>query len=63
MQQNHCWFKSPVFFQLVNVRLYVLDFHTENIQELYGKCVGHAVKFTVPKVWYVFQIVFLRDFI
>lgn len=47
--QNHCWFKSPVFFQLQNVRLYVLDFHTENIQELCGKCVGHAVKHTMPK--------------
>lgn len=53
IQQNCCCFKSRVFFQLLNVRLYALDFHTENIQELCGKCVGHAVKYAMPKVWYV----------
>ena len=38
---------------MLNVRFYALDFHTENIQELRGKCVGHVVKYTMPKVWYV----------
>lgn len=53
IQQNCCCFKSPIFFQLLNVRLYALDFHTENIQELCGKCVRHSVKHAMPEVWYV----------